>query len=276
MSFILTGKTSSHSRRQKTYAKGGDPLILSQILDATFRGDVFPGKIPSRIYVENAPQGYTGEIVPNPIAATITTPAGPTIDQAFLLKVSSSADTELPINLTSAATASGTAAYTSGVISSITATTTVVTVTAANKFAGTETGVVIAGLTGALAVYNGTRTLTSASATQFTFALSGTALAATASTTGTATLTSATISNVAVVANTLTVTVVNAFTVGEVVVLANLPTAQASLNGGSVTILTVSGTQFTALAPAGTATAYPASLLTDVFVLGLEGPNFGF
>lgn len=278
MSLLLAGKTASFSRRQKTitvlatpvtpYAKSGDPLLLSQITDTAFRGDVNPGKAPSRIYVQSQPQGYTGEIVPNPIAATLQ---NPTLDQVWMLVVRSTADVELPINFTSVATASGTASYVTGVFTSITATTTVVTVQAVNSFAGTETGVVIAGLTGALAVYNGTRTITSASGTQFTFALAGSAQGPIATTTGTATLTSAVISNVAVASGTATITLVNQFRVGQTVTIAGLPTAQASLNGAYV-IGTVSGTQFTAPATAGTATAYPASLLTDSFVLGLEGP----
>jgi hypothetical protein len=71
-------------------------------------------------------------------------------------------------------------------ITNVTATATTVTVVAANNFSGTQAGVVINGLTGALAIYNGTFTLASASATGFTFAFAGTAVASTPVTPGTA------------------------------------------------------------------------------------------
>jgi hypothetical protein len=72
-------------------------------------------------------------------------------------------------------------------ITSVAATTAVVTIQAANSFTSGQTGVVVAGLTGALAAYNGTFTLTSVSSTQFTYALATAGIASTPTSTGTAT-----------------------------------------------------------------------------------------
>jgi hypothetical protein len=129
-------------------------------------------------------------------------------------------------------------------ITSVAQTTTTVTITAANKLAGSETGVVISGLTGALAGYNGTVTVTGANASTFTYTTGSNSLSPTPGT-GTATLTSATISAVATAASVVTATATNQFTTGEVVTIAGMPTAQGVYNGSYV-VATASSPSFTA------------------------------
>ena len=87
--FNLVATGSSYTRRQKTikvaaaplagnYVVGGLPLDLTTITDPQFQGSCFPGSVPTSIQVENAPAGYTAEVVAG---------SGTTLATAFNLKV---------------------------------------------------------------------------------------------------------------------------------------------------------------------------------------------
>lgn len=85
----LTALGSSNSRRQKTIKVAatvvgnyvpvtGVPLDLTTVVDPNFLGSCFPGQVPQSIQIENAPDGYSGEI----IAGT-----GTNLATAFALKI---------------------------------------------------------------------------------------------------------------------------------------------------------------------------------------------
>lgn len=119
-------------------------------------------------------------------------------------------------------------------VTAVSITSNVLTVTAANNFIAAQT-VKLSGFTGGASFLNGqTVTVATASSTQFTAALThanyGTSSAATA---------------YAIVSNVLTVTVANTFAIGSKVKLGGF-TLGSYLNGQTVTVLTASGTQFTA------------------------------
>lgn len=95
--FTLTALGSSNTRREKTikvaaaplagtYVVGGLALDLTTITDPTFQGSCFPGQVPTRIQIENAPAGYSAEIVAG---------AGVTLATAFALKIFTAPGTEL-------------------------------------------------------------------------------------------------------------------------------------------------------------------------------------
>lgn len=149
----------------------------------------------------------------------------------------------LPVTLASASIASGTASYVVN-ITNCALTSNVATLTAANLYAGSETGVVIAGLTGVCAPLNGTITVASATTSLFTASVVHANITSTANI-GTATLTGATISAVATAASVVTATETNQFTTGEVVTIAGMPTAQGVYNGSYV-VATASSPSFTA------------------------------
>jgi hypothetical protein len=97
MAFTLVAVSSSNTRRQKTiklnatptgsYVTGGVPIDLTAITDPTFQGCCFPGSVPKLVQVDNAPAGYTAEIVAGTDGTALAT--------AFKLKVYSVAGTEL-------------------------------------------------------------------------------------------------------------------------------------------------------------------------------------
>lgn len=97
--FGITAVNSSNTRRQKTikvkaaplagnYVPGGLTLDLTAITDPTFQGSCFPGSIPNFIQVENAPVGYSAEVVPSGIV-------GATLANAYLLKIYTAPGTEM-------------------------------------------------------------------------------------------------------------------------------------------------------------------------------------
>lgn len=97
MALILTAVSSSNTRRQKTikikaaptsvtYTVGGIPIDLTTITDPTFQGSCFPGQVPQLIQVENAPAGYSAEVVAG---------AGSTLANAFNLKIFTAPGTEM-------------------------------------------------------------------------------------------------------------------------------------------------------------------------------------
>lgn len=96
MPLALVAISSSNTRRQKTikikatpsgsYVVGGDPIDLSAITDPTYQGSCFPGSVPNTVQVDNAPAGYSAEIV----AGT-----GTTLATAFKLKVFTAPGTEM-------------------------------------------------------------------------------------------------------------------------------------------------------------------------------------
>jgi hypothetical protein len=115
-------------------------------------------------------------------------------------------------------------------ITNVAATAPTVTVTAANTFAAGQTNVVIAGLTGTLAQYNGTVTIASANSSSFTFNNNN--------------LVSVPITNIAATATTVTVTAANSFGAGQTVVVSGLTGALAGYNG-TFTIASASSANFT-------------------------------
>jgi len=153
----------------------------------------------------------------------------------------------------SASITSGTASYVVN-ITNCSLTSNVGTLTAPNLYAGTETGVVIAGLTGVCAPLNGTVTVTSATTSTFTVALTHANIASTPNT-GTATLTSGTFSAVATTSSVVTGTVSNQFTAGELITVVAMPTAQDAYNGTYI-VATASGSSFTAPIFTATFAAY--------------------
>jgi hypothetical protein len=96
MPLNLTAVSSSNTRRQKTikikaaptgsYVVGGVPIDLTSITDPTFQGSCFPGQVPQAIQVDNAPAGYSAEVVAG---------AGTTLATAFNLKVYTAPGTEM-------------------------------------------------------------------------------------------------------------------------------------------------------------------------------------
>jgi hypothetical protein len=96
MPFVLVAVSSSNSRRQKTilvkatptgsYVVGGDPIDLTAITDPQFQGSCFPGKVPDLIRIDNAPAGYSAEIVAG---------SGTTLATAFKLKLYTAPNTEM-------------------------------------------------------------------------------------------------------------------------------------------------------------------------------------
>jgi hypothetical protein len=95
--FNLVAINSLNTRRQKTikvsaaplagnYTPGGLALDLTTITDPSFRGSCFPGMVPQSIQVENAPAGYSAEIVAG---------SGTTLATAFALKIYTAPNVEM-------------------------------------------------------------------------------------------------------------------------------------------------------------------------------------